>query len=135
MAWLISRQEFLIQGRSYPIHLSLGINRVALPDGSLIDSANEYFRVAVDGSVLEWYRGPSTSTLEDCLYVINIHCILQTTLYKFFWTEYYRRPGEIQETICLRGLEPVIENGLLFDPSQIVEDFHGRYHDEAGTTT
>jgi hypothetical protein len=134
MAWSISKHEFLIKGRSYPIYLSLSVNSVALPDGSHIDSANEYFRVSSDGSLLEWYRGPSTSTLEDCLYVINIHCILQTTLYKFFWTECYRRPGEIQETTCLRGLEPITENGLPFDPSQIVEDFHGRYPGNAGAT-
>jgi hypothetical protein len=82
--------------------------------------------------VLEWYRGPSTSTLEDCLYVINIHSIQQTSLYKFFWTKCYRRPGEIQEAICLQDLEPVMENGLPFDPSQIVEDFHRRYSGEAG---
>ena len=42
MSWRITEQEFLIKGRSYPIVLSLSINRVELPDGTLINSANEY---------------------------------------------------------------------------------------------
>jgi hypothetical protein len=132
MAWSISKQEFLTQGRFYTIYPSLRINVVELSDGTLINSANENFRVAADSSVLEWYRGPLTAPLEDCLCVSNIHSIQQTSLYKFFWTECYKRPGEIQVAICLQDLEPVMENGLPFDPSQIVEDFHRRHSGEAG---
>ncbi len=83
MSWRISEPEFLIKGRSYPIYLSLSINRVKLPDGTLINSAHEFFRVAADGDILKWYHGPSTSTLEECLYVINIRSVVQTSLYEF----------------------------------------------------
>ena len=124
MSWQISGKEFLIAGRSYPIALSLSINRVPLPDGTLINSANEYFRVSADGGVLEWYRGPSTATLEDCLYVFNIHAVLQASLYRFFWTECYRREGQLEERICLPHVKPVAEEALPFDPVQIVEGFH-----------
>ena len=126
MSWRISEREFLIRGRSCPIYLSLSINRVKLPDGNLINSAHEYFRVSADGGVLEWYSGPSTSTLEECLYVINIHSVVQTSLYKFFWTECYDREAELGEKICLRDLEPVAEKVLPFDPTQVVEGFHIR---------
>lgn len=124
MSWQISEHEFLIRGWSYPIYLSLSVNRVHLPHGTLINSANEYFRVSADGSVLEWYRGPSTSTLEDCLYVINIHSVVQTSLVKFFWTECYGREGRLEEKLCLHHLEPVAEEALPFDSAQIVEGFH-----------
>jgi hypothetical protein len=124
MSWQISEKEFLIMGRSYPIALSLSVNRVKLPGGTLVDSANEYFRVSADGGILEWYRGPSTSTLEDCLYVINIHAVVQTSLVKFFWTECYGREGQLEEKICLHHLKLVAEEALPFDPVQIVEGFH-----------
>lgn len=124
MAWQISKGEFLIRGRSYPIYLSLSVNRVKLPDGALINSANEYFRVSADGEVLEWYDGPVSSTLEECLYVINIHCVMQSSLYAFTWTECYGREAELGEKICLHGLEPVAEEGLPFDATRVVEEFH-----------
>jgi hypothetical protein len=132
MSWRISDREFLIQGRSYPIYLSLSVGRVRLLDGTLINSAHEYFKVSADGSVLEWYRGPSTSTLEECLYVINIHSVLQTSLSEFFWTECYGRAGEIQEKLILRGLEPLAKDAIPFDPTRIVETFH---RDRTGETT
>jgi hypothetical protein len=124
MSWQISEHEFLIRGWSYPIYLSLSVNRVRLPDGTLINSANEYFRVSADGIVLEWYAGPSTSTLEECLYVINIHAVVQTSLYKFPWIECYGREAQLEEKICLPHLEPVPEPALPFDPIQVIETFH-----------
>jgi len=126
MSWRISERELLVRGRSYHITLSLSINRVKLPDGNLINSAHEYFRVSADGGVLEWYSGPSTSTLEEYLYVSNIHSVLQTSLYKFIWTECYGREAELGEKVYLRDLEPVGENVLPFDPTQVVEGFHIR---------
>ena len=124
MSWRISEKEFLIRGRSYPLYLSLSVNRVKLPDGSLIDSTHEYFRVSAEADVLEWYRGPWTSTLEECLYVTDMHFVLQTSLYKFFWTECYGRAPGLQQTICLRDLEPIVEEVLPFDPMYVVEEFH-----------
>ena len=124
MFWQISEREFLIRGLSYPIYLSLSSNTVNLPDGTLINSAHEYFRVSAEGSVLEWYSGPSSSTLEECLYVMNIHSVLQTALYEFFWTECYGRQAERREKICLDDLRPAVEAVLPFDPIQVVEGFH-----------
>ena len=125
MFWRITPREFLIRGRSYPIYLSLRINRVELPDGSLINSAQEYFRVE-EGRVLEWYPGPFSSTLEECLYVVDIHAVLRTSLYRFSWTECYGREPELREQICLPHLKPATEEELPFDPVQIVEAFHLR---------
>jgi hypothetical protein len=48
--------------------------------------------------MLEWYCGPPTSTLEECLYVINIHSFID--------------------------LKPVTDELLPFDPAQVVEGFH-----------
>jgi hypothetical protein len=124
MAWRISKQEYLIRGRSYPIYLSLSLNRVRLPDGTLINAADEYFKVSADGDVLERYAGPFTSTLEECLYVINIHFVMQASLYKFTWTECHGREGELSEQICLSDLEPIAKNRLPFDPARVVEEFH-----------
>jgi hypothetical protein len=124
MAWRISEHEFLIQGRSFPIFLSLSVNRLSLPDGSQIEASHEYFRVSGSGNVLEWYRGSSTSTLEECLYVINIHAVIQRSLYEFFWTECYGRKPERAETLRLRNLELVANPDLPFDPVQVVKGFH-----------
>jgi hypothetical protein len=124
MAWRISEQEFLIKGKSYPIYLSLSVNRVKLPDGSLINSAHEYFRVAADGAILKWYCGPSSSTLEECLYVINIYSVMQTSFFEFSWTEGYGRAPELQQKVWLHDLELIAEDRLPFDPARVVEGFH-----------
>jgi len=124
MAWQIAKEEFLIRGRSYPVYLSLSVNRVRLPDNSYINTAHEYFRVSSEGEILERYNEPSTSTLEDCLYVINIHVVLRSSLYECFWTECYGRPGQLEAKILLQNLEAVTEHSLPFDPGNVVEQFH-----------
>lgn len=124
MYWRISPQEFLISGRTYPIRLSLSVNRVRLPDNTLIESAKEYFRVATHGEILEHYKAPFTSTLEDCLYVIDIHAVIRSSLYEFFWTECYGRPGELEARVRLQNLVETTEKSLPFLPDELVEKFH-----------
>jgi hypothetical protein len=124
MLWRISDREFFVQGRSYPIYLSLSVNRLKPPDGTLIRSAHEYFRVSAKSSVLEWDQASSTSTLGDCLYVINIHDVLQSSLYEFFWTECCSCAREMHEKACRPGLAPVTDTSLPFDPDQTPEAYH-----------
>lgn len=124
MSWRVSEREFLIRGRSYPICLSLSVNRVKLPDGTLINSANEYFKVSAGGEVLERYRDPWTCSVEDYLYVSGIHVVMGSSLYRFFWTEHFGHEGELEGKVCLRDLEPVAEGALPFDAAQVVEEFH-----------
>ena len=126
MSWRISEEEFLVSGRSYPIYLSLSTNRVALPDGTFINAANEYFRVSAEGVILEWYTGPFTSTLEECLYVIDIYCVLQLSLYKIDWTECYGRPPARQKQVCIQDLAPILEDMLPFNPVRVIQEFHQR---------
>ena len=124
MYWQVSSQEYLIAGRSYPIYLSMSVNRVRLPDDALIDSAKEFFRVSENGDILQHYKPPFTSTLEDCLYVIDIHAVLRSSLYEFFWTECYGRPGHLEAKIVLQNLEAVMEELLPFNPAEVIERFH-----------
>ena len=124
MSWRISEREFLIRGKSYPICLSLSVNRVRLPDGTLINSANEYFRVSSGGEVLERYGDPLSCSVEDYLYVSGIHVVMQSSLYKFLWIERFGHYGKLEEKVCLRGLEPVAAEVLPFDAAQVVEGFH-----------
>ena len=126
MSWRISEQEFLIRGRSYHLYLSLSVNRVKLPDGTLINSANEYFRVSAGGEVLMRYGDPWSSSVEDYLYVSGIHAVVQSSLYKFLWIERFGHDSKLEGEGCLRGLEPVAEGVLPFDAAQVVEGFHGR---------
>src|SRR5688572_1402703 len=132
MSWQISEKEFLIRGQSFPIYLSLSVNRVNLPDGTLINSAYEHFSVSADGDLLEWYCGSSTSTFEECLYVINIHSVIQESPFRFFWTECYGREERLEEKICLRDLKPIADDRLPFDAAQVVERFHVRPASKAG---
>lgn len=129
MYWQVSAQEYLIAGRTYPIILSLSVNRVRLPDNSSIHSAQEYFRVSGNGDILEHYKAPFTSTLEDCLYVIDIHVVLRSSLYEFFWTECYGRPGELEAKILLPSIKTLTEELLPFDPGETVERFHRQQGD------
>jgi hypothetical protein len=126
MSWRISEREFLIRGKSYHIYLSLSVNRVRLPDGTLINSANEYFRVSAGGEVLQRYGDPLTCSVEDYLYVSGIHAVVQSSLYKFLWIERFGHDSKLEGEVCLRGLEPVAEGVLPFDAAQVVEGFHER---------
>jgi hypothetical protein len=126
MSWRVSEQEFLIRGMSYHIYLSLSVNRVELPDGSLINSANEYFRVSAGGEVLSRYGEPRSSSVEDYLYVSGIHVVMRSSLYKFLWIERFGHDSKLEGEVCLRDLEPVAAEALPFDAAQVVEEFHRR---------
>lgn len=123
MTWQTPQGEFLIRGRACPIYLSLSVYRVRLPDGTLINSAHEYFRVSAAGQVLAWYRPSSSSALEDCLYAADIHVVLDATLYTFLWIECYGREGELDERSRLPGLCPIPPEELPFDAPRLVETF------------
>ncbi len=124
--WRISEEEYLLQGRSHRIHLSLSVNRVLLPGGERINSANEYLRVSGSGDVLEWFRGPRTSTLEEYLYVSDIHCVLDATLRRFFWTERHGCEEEILAKTLIERLVVVSESEVPFNPIRIIEDHEQR---------
>jgi hypothetical protein len=131
MAWRISEDELLIRGRRYPIALSLSVNRVRLPDGALVDSANEFFRVTPSGDVLEWFGGPWTTTLEEFLTVSAIHCVVDSTLFSCVWKERFGHPGTLEACVRLGGLEPVSDDELAFVAVHVVDEFHRR---RAGAT-
>src|ERR1043165_10178234 len=106
MFWRISEREFLIRGKSYHIYLSLSVNRVRLPDGTLMQSGNEYFRVSAGGEVLMRYGDPWSSSVEDYLYVSGIHAVVQSSLYKFLWIEGFGYDSKLGGEGCIRGVAP-----------------------------
>lgn len=112
MIWRTSAGHWLVQGRRFPIQLSLARNRVRLPDGSRAGDACEYFRLGPDGTLLQHYRGPQTSTADDDLYVFDIHIVIGDTLHRCTWIENFRDGDELRDSVCLSGLEPVTSERL-----------------------
>lgn len=104
MIWRIPGGEWLIQGRSFTIQLGLSRNRVRLPDGSLVRESCEYFRTGPDGGLLQRYPGPQTSTVDDDLYVFDIHVVLDGALHRCTWIENFRDGDELRDRVCLSGL-------------------------------
>src|SRR5262245_49802181 len=129
MAWRISDNEFLICGRSYPIHLSLSVNTVTLPDGARVKAASEFFRVSGTGEVLARYREPPTSPLEDDMYVVDIHCVVGGSLYRCWWVEHFGGEGELEAQVCLTDLTAVEDSDVPFEEARIIEGFHARHAD------
>lgn len=112
MIWRTFDGDWLVQGRSHRIQLSLSRNRVLLPDGSQIRDACEYFRIGPDGSLLQHYRGPQTSTVDDELYVFDIHVVIGDTLHRCSWIEHFRDGDELRDRVCLTGLAPASLDSL-----------------------
>jgi hypothetical protein len=76
MIWITPQGHFLIQGEVYPIYLSLSGQGITLPTGEVIHAAPAYVEMTPDGDIVHTYSGPLTSTLDDYLYVSNIHVVL-----------------------------------------------------------
>ena len=124
MAWRTSNAEYLIYGRSYPIYLAASTDRVQLPDGTLFNSASEYFQVSASGEVLEYYGGPWTTTIEDWLYVSGIHVVLGSELYECYWAQRCFKEGELRQQVLLQDLEAIPTYAVPFSPPDVVEHFH-----------
>lgn len=112
MIWRTSDGAWLVQGRSHRIQLGLSRNRVRLPDGSLIRESSEYVRIGPDGALLQRYPGPRTSTVDDDLYVFDIHVVLGDALHRCTWIENFRDGDELRDSVCFSGLEPVTRDRL-----------------------
>lgn len=112
MIWQTFDGDWLVQGRSHRIQLGLSRNRVRLPDGSQIREACEFFRIGPDGSVLQHYRGPQTSTVDDELYACDIHVVIGDTLHRCTWIEHFRDGDELRDHVCLTGLAPASFDSL-----------------------
>lgn len=112
MLWRAADGSWLVRGRSHRIQLGLAGNRVRLADGSLIRDSAEFFRVAADGTLLQRYPGPQTSTADDDLYVFDIHVVLGDTLHRCTWIENFRDGDELRDSVCLDGLAPARSDDL-----------------------
>jgi hypothetical protein len=123
MPWRIGTTDYLLAGESYPILLSMSGNDVQLSDGTCINSAREYFRVSADGEVHERYCGPWTTTLEDELYVSDIHIVSGSTFRRIFYIERLWRERRVEETILHDGLTPVQPVELPFDAKGIIRRY------------
>lgn len=104
--WRTFDGDWLVQGRSHRILLGLSRNRVRLPDGSQIRESCEFFRLGPDGTLLQHYRGPQTSTVDDELYAFDIHVVLGDALHRCTWIEHFRDGDELRDQVCLTGLAP-----------------------------
>jgi hypothetical protein len=106
MIWTTARGHYLIQGKMHPIYLSMGGQGIRLPTGTIIHDAADYREVTRTDSVVATYSGPLTSTLDDYLYVSNIHVVIGSTLYQFFYSENADGDSRLREIVLLRDLTP-----------------------------
>ncbi len=93
----------MIEGRHFPIYLSGSGYGVKLPDGREIKTAAEYFEVSESGWLVKTFSRPNTSTLEDDLFVQNIHVVEGSELVRFSVTE-NAGGSSLQQTQIIWGL-------------------------------
>ena len=134
MMWRIGTNGYLLAGEAYPVLLSMSGGTVRLSDGTCVDSAREYFRVSVDGEVQQRYGGPWTSTLEDELYVSDIHVVLGSTFRRIFYVERLWREQRAEETVLLEDLTPVQRSELAFDPGSVIDRYRAEHRGDPRLT-
>lgn len=120
MAWRTPQGDWLIEGRSHPIQLGLAVSRVHLPDGRLVRASSEFLRCDDDGALLQHYRGPVTSTVDDDLYVFDIHVVIDGRLLRCTWIENYRDGDELRSVVRLEGLQEVADDALPFAAGSVI---------------
>jgi hypothetical protein len=88
------------------MYLSTSDQGIRLPTGAVIHTAADYREVTRTGDAVATYSGPLSCTLDDYLYVCNIHVVISTALYQFFYTETADGDTRLRETVLLRDLTP-----------------------------
>ena len=106
MIWTTARGHLLIQGEAHPIYLSMSGQGIRLPTGAVIHAAADFREVTRAGEVVATYSGPLSCTLDDYLYVCNIHVVIGDALNCFFYTETTEGDTRLRETVLLRHLTP-----------------------------
>ena len=93
---------------------------VGLPDGERFDDAAEYYEIDA-GKVIKKYGEPLPFSIEDEMTVSNIHRVIGTALYKFYWSQPYRHEPRMEVRMLLHGLQPY-EGKLPFDPDAVIQE-------------
>ena len=114
MIWQIRDGHFLVEGNRYPIYLSGSGYGVPLPDGNEIRDAAEFFEFTESGRLVKKYGPPFTSTLEEFLYVTDIHVVIVDALYKFFWIERLS-DRRLEHSRLFHGLNRIDDRDLPFE--------------------
>lgn len=104
----------MLEGRHFPIHLSGSGYGVKLRDGREITTAAEYFEVSESGRLVKTFSRPNTTTLEDDLFVQNIHVVVGSELVRFFVTENAQNTS-VNPAQIIRGLVAIGDDELPFD--------------------
>lgn len=106
MIWTTAQGHVLIEGEAHPIYLSVSGQGIRLPTGAVIHAAADYREVTRTGEVVATYSGPLSCTLDDYLYVCNIHVVMGTVLSCFLYAENGAGDSKLEETVLLRDLTP-----------------------------
>jgi hypothetical protein len=112
--WTTPDGHLLWEGEKHTLNSACPIQRT---NGEIIEESAEYYKATEAGDIVTMYSAPMTSSLEDDLYVVNIHLVIESTLYRFLWRERYGGDTELNTEIEIVGLVPFARTTLPFDPA------------------
>ena len=124
MIWKTPENRFLVQGDRHPIPNCVNLP-LQLASGDSIEEAAEYFEIADSGTVVRGYSAPSNHGYEDELWVVNIHAVIATTLYRITWMEKFEHEPRVEQKTVLDNLESY-EGALPFDFTRAIEEYRRR---------
>jgi hypothetical protein len=116
--WKTPDGHLLWEGQRHTLHSVCPIQRT---NGEILEESAEYYKATEAGDIVTVYSAPLTSSLEDDLYVVNIHLVIESTLYRFMWRERYGGDTELNTEIEIGGLVPFAGTTLPFDPAPAIE--------------
>jgi hypothetical protein len=94
--WKLPNGHYLIEGAPALFPTSY-VSSICLPDGDILHQASPYYVVTDEGRLIATYGTPHAYSLEDVLYVYDLHAVTHGQLCRFLWQEQWGK--EAQTTI------------------------------------
>ena len=115
--WKLPDGHYLLEGaeQHWPVNTPSSIR---LPNGEVLSHATEFRVVTREGKLVTTYPPPRAYSLEDTLYIYDIHVVSGGQLYRYFWQQPWRYEEMIEAQCVLTGLVECAADALPFDPAR-----------------
>lgn len=123
MTWRTTAGTFLVSGRATRIPFIHG--GVGLDGGERFEEAAAFYEISESGELVKKYNEPYPFSIEDEMTVSDIHHVIGDTLYRFYWSQQWRRDVRITSERCLHGLRE-FPGVLPFDLARAIRTIEDR---------
>ena len=105
MKWKTKKETYLIQIKKVPIEFTS--SSVGLTNGERFNESAVYLEKTSSGKIITRYGEPTSFSLEDELFIDNIHLVIGDSLYRFYLHQQYPFKPIQKVSLLLFGLQPL----------------------------